>query len=126
MSTSDEDEDIQATLAADESGAEVDAEKWKESMASDGFYVDHAFIRLTANYLNRDIMILPLDPKYGNERTGWIEVSAKKSGGKIYMLYYHQGEHYQSIVPKEKSLLAQATNAIVMESGNPPKRPRRQ
>ena len=79
---------------------------WKAAMKKDGQYNDDSFIQLTANWLNRDIVILPwnnddgpLDPFVKLEKT------ALKSEGKFFLLYYPEtlvgtfGSHYQSILP---------------------------
>ena len=96
VNTSNTNEDVQQVLCPDLDNADVDIGQWQRDMASDRFWVDHAFIQLCANYIKRDIMILPFYVEDGHNGTGWIKVPAKESAGKIHLLCY-MNIHYQSI-----------------------------
>ena len=122
VNTSNYNEDIQAAMAPDIANVNVDIEQWQQNMASDRYWVDHAFIQLCANYIKRDIMILPFYKEDGHKGTGWIKIPAKESAGKIYLLCY-MNIHYQSIVSNTKSIFGQA---IQEATQNPTKKPRRQ
>ena len=95
---------------------------WIGKMMQNGHWCDHVFLQLASNYLNKDLVILPINPEDGHNGKGWIKISAKENAGKIYLLCY-MDFHFQSIVPNTKSLFGQA---IGETSEKPGKRPRRQ
>ena len=84
-------------------------EDWIVDMAKSKKYVDHYFLELISEFLNRQIVIYPL---FDNE--GWIDgkmvinpYTQKKPNGTepLYLLYFSElvfedGAHYQSIRPK--------------------------
>ena len=128
VNTSNTNEDVQQVLCPDLDNVDVDIGQWQRDMASDRFWVDHAFIQLCANYIKRDIMILPFYVEDGHNGTGWIKVPAKESAGKIHLLCY-MNIHYQSIEQMSKSnfLVKNFSQVIQAASQAPPrKRPRRQ
>ena len=128
VNTSNTNEDVQQALCPDLDNVDVDIGQWQRDMASDRFWVDHAFIQLCANYIKRDIMILPFYVEDGHNGTGWIKVPAKESAGKIHLLCY-MNIHYQSIEQMSKSnfLVKNFSQVIQAASQAPPrKRPRRQ
>ena len=122
VNTSNQNQDIQMALGPDVDNENVDIGQWQQKMASDGYWVDHAFIQLASNYIKRDIMILPFYIEDGHNGTGWIKIPANESAGKIHLLCY-KDIHYQSIVPISKSIFGQV---IQETSQNPRKRSRRQ
>ena len=128
VNTSNTNEDVQQALCPDLDNVDVDIGQWQRDMASDRFWVDHAFIQLCADYIKRDIMILPFYVEDGHNGTGWIKVPAKESAGKIHLLCY-MNIHYQSIEQMSKSnfLVKNFSQVIQAASQAPPrKRPRRQ
>ena len=128
VNTSNTNEDVQQALCPDLDNVDVDIGQWQRDMASDRFWVDHAFIQLCADYIKRDIMILPFYFEDGHNGTGWIKVPAKESAGKIHLLCY-MNTHYQSIEQMSKSnfLVKNFSQVIQAASQAPPrKRPRRQ
>ena len=128
VNTSNTNEDVQQALCPDLDNVDVDIGQWQRDMASDCFWVDHAFIQLCADYIKRDIMILPFYVEDGHNGTGWIKVPAKESAGKIHLLCY-MNIHYQSIEQMSKSnfLVKNFSQVIQAASQAPPrKRPRRQ
>ena len=122
VNTVDLNEDVQMVVGPDIDNIDMNIDEWRQKMASDRFWVDHAFIQLCSNFIKRDIMILPIYPEDGHNGKGWIKISAKENAGKIYLLCY-MNIHFQSIVPYTKSLFGQA---IGETSEKPRKRPRRQ
>ena len=128
VNTSNTDEDVQQAFCPDLDNADVDIGQWQRDMASDRFWVDHAFIQLCANYIKRDIMILPFYVEDGHNGTGWIKVPAKESAGKIHLLCY-KNIHYQSIEQMSKAnFLVKSFGQVIKEASQAPprKRPRRQ
>ena len=128
VNTSNTNEDVQQALGPDLDNVDVDIGQWQRDMASDRFWVDHAFIQLCANYIKRDIMILPFYVEDGHNGTGWIKVPAKESAGKIHLLCY-KNIHYQSIEQMSKAnFLVKSFGQVIKEASQAPprKRPRRQ
>ena len=128
VNTSNTNEDVQQALCPDLGNVDVDIGQWQRDMASDRFWVDHVFIQLCANYIKRDIMILPFYVQDGHNGTGWIKVPAKESAGKIHLLCY-KNIHYQSIEQMSKAnFLVKSFGQVIKEASQAPprKRPRRQ
>ena len=128
VNTSNTNEDVQQALCPDLDNVDVDIGQWQRDMASDRFWVDHVFIQLCANYIKRDIMILPFYVQDGHNGTGWIKVPAKESAGKIHLLCY-KNIHYQSIEQMSKAnFLVKSFGQVIKEASQAPprKRPRRQ
>ena len=128
VNTSNTNEDVQQAFCPDLDNVDVDIGQWQRDMASDRFWVDHAFIQLCANYIKRDIMILPFYVEDGHNGTGWIKVPAKESAGKIHLLCY-KNIHYQSIEQMSKAnFLVKSFGQVIKEASQAPprKRPRRQ
>ena len=128
VNTSNTNEDVQQAFCPDLDNVDVDIGQWQRDMASDRFWVDHAFIQLCANYIKRDIMILPFYVQDGHNGTGWIKVPAKESAGKIHLLCY-KNIHYQSIEQMSKAnFLVKSFGQVIKEASQAPprKRPRRQ
>ena len=86
-------------------------EDWYETMQQDGVHCDHYFQSLTADYLQRDIILVSALPQDGHDERGEIVIESKTKGennktlGPLYLLYYHEGSfangHFQSIRPLE-------------------------
>ena len=86
-------------------------EDWYETMQQDGVHCDHYFQSLTADYLQRDIILVSALPQDGHDERGEIVIESKTKGennrtlGPLYLLYYHEGSfangHFQSIRPSE-------------------------
>ena len=128
VNTSNTNEDVQQALCPDLDNVDVDIGQWQRDMASDRFWVDHPFIQLCANFIKRDIMILPFYVEDGHNGTGWIKVPAKESAGKIHLLCY-KNIHYQSIEQMSKAnFLVKSFGQVIKEASQAPprKRPRRQ
>ena len=128
VNTSNTNEDVQQAFCPDLDNVDVDIGQWQRDMASDRFWVDHVFIQLCANYIKRDIMILPFYVEDGHNGTGWIKVPAKESAGKIHLLCY-KNIHYQSIEQMSKAnFLVKSFGQVIKEASQAPprKRPRRQ
>ena len=128
VNTSNTNEDVQQAFCPDLDNVDVDIGQWQRDMASDRFWVDHVFIQLCANYIKRDIMILPFYVQDGHNGTGWIKVPAKESAGKIHLLCY-KNIHYQSIEQMSKAnFLVKSFGQVIKEASQAPprKRPRRQ
>ena len=70
VNTSNTNEDVQQAFCPDLDNVDVDIGQWQRDMASDRFWVDHVFIQLCANYIKRDIMILPFYVEDGHDGTG--------------------------------------------------------
>ena len=113
-------------------------ENWIVDMAKSKKYVDHYFIELISEFLNRQIVIYPL---FDNE--GWKDgkmvinpYTQKKPNGTepLYLLYFSElvfedGAHYQSIRPKPDNQEPEGSNISYQNDGIPDKsdlpRPRR-
>ena len=83
-------------------------EDWHENMQRDGVYCDHFFQSLTADHLQRNIVLVSVLPRDGHDERGEIVIESKyKDENKedLYLLYYHEGSflngHFQSIRPLE-------------------------
>ena len=81
---------------------------WYENMQQDGVYCDYFFQSLTADYLQRNIILVSVLPQDGHDKRGEIVIESKsKDNNKqdLYLLYYHEGSfhngHFQSIRPLE-------------------------
>ena len=78
-------------------------EDWYETMKKDGTYCDYYFQSLTADYLERDIILVSAFSQDGHDEDGKIVIESKNKNEEkedLYLLYYH-GQHFQSIRPKE-------------------------
>ena len=83
-------------------------EDWYETMQQDGVHCDHYFQSLTADYLQRDIILVSALPQDGHDERGEIVIESKtkeEDKPNLYLLYYHEGSfangHFQSIRPLE-------------------------
>ena len=83
-------------------------EDWHEKMQRDGVHCDHFFQSLTADHLERDIVLVSAIPRDGHDERGEIVIHSKskdQSKPNLYLLYYHEGTfangHFQSIRPLE-------------------------
>ena len=82
---------------------EVDVvQGWIDKMMQNGHWCDHVFLQLASNYLNKDLVILPINPEDGHNGTDRIVIKAKSSIGEpFYFLNYSSNTlHFQSIRPK--------------------------
>ena len=82
---------------------EVDVvQGWIGKMMQNGHWCDHVFLQLASNYLNKDLVILPINPEDGHNGTDRIVIKAKSSiGDPFYFLHYSSNIlHLQSIRPK--------------------------
>ena len=75
---------------------------WIDKMMQNGHWCDHVFLQLASNYLNKDFVILPINPEDGHNGTDRIVIKAKSSIGEpFYFLHYSSNTlHFQSIRPK--------------------------
>ena len=79
-----------------------DQDVWERRMSQPGEYCDNVFIKLAANYLQRDIILIPVVPE---DRLP-IRIESENSSEKAYHLlyfpegpkYYGESAHYQSIL----------------------------
>ena len=77
-----------------------DVQGWIDNHTRPGYWCDYSFLLSAANYLKRDLVILPIDPKDGHGDTGQIVIEARERGGEpLYFLSY-TNIHFQSIRPK--------------------------
>ena len=83
-------------------------EDWYEKMQRDGVHCDNFFQSLTADYLERDIILVSALPRDGHDERGEIVIHSKskdQNKPNMYLLYYHEGTfangHFQSIRPLE-------------------------
>ena len=81
-------------------------ENWKSIMQKNGQHCDNTFQQLTADYLQRDIVLISALFKDGHNERGEILIESHfKDITKqpLYLLYYHEGSfgqgHFQSIRP---------------------------
>ena len=84
----------------DESNTEVDVQEWICKMMQNGYWCDHAFLQLASNYLNKDFVILPINPEDGHNGTDRIVINAKSSIGEPFYFLHYSNRHFQSIRPK--------------------------
>ena len=95
---------------------------WMKTMRKDKEYADDIFIQLTANWLKREIVILPWNKDDGKmDIFNPITIRPVDSKGRpvdaegvYYILYYPEswfaaGSHYQSIMPIDNSDLSNQT-----------------
>ena len=87
-------------------------ENWKAMMQTNGQHCDHTFQQLTADYLQRDIVLISALCKDGHNERGEILIESHfKDINKqpLYLLYYHEGSfgigHFQSIRPMTDFLM---------------------
>ena len=87
-------------LPDDEKGEVSTPENWLASMKKNGTWCDEIFIQLAANFLKKDIILLPIYAKDGHGTSDKIIISAttEKIGNPFYFLYY-KNTHFQSIIP---------------------------
>ena len=76
-------------------------DEWIEKYSRNGEPVDHLFVQLTANLLNRKIQIIPVKSEV--ETTIFPPGGQQEDSEPLYMLYYEElyfgTGHYQSIRP---------------------------
>ena len=87
-------------LPSEEVYDDVNVQGWIENMRQNGHWCDHAFLQLAANYLKRNLVILPIYPKDGYNGTDRIiiECTSTTTGEPLYFLNY-TNVHFQSIRP---------------------------
>ena len=98
----DENKDIlDVLIPPDDISGDVNIEKWMQKMELEGSWCDAPFVQLTAYYIKRDIIIIPIRKEDGNNGTGMIEIKARQNSGKppFYLLNYYN-IHFQSIIRK--------------------------
>ena len=96
----------------DQNGVPFDAEfygttkTWKRKMLRNGVHCDHIFQQLTADYLQRNIVLVSALSKDGHDESGEIRIKSNYpviNNEPLYLLYYHEGSfkagHFQSIRP---------------------------
>ena len=96
----------------DQNGEPFDAElygtsrTWKRNMLRNGVHCDHIFQQLTADYLQRNIVLVSALSKDGHDESGEIRIRSNYpavNNEPLYLLYYHEGSfkagHFQSIRP---------------------------
>ena len=94
-------------LPVDEKGEVITPDDWLASMKKDGTWCNEIFIHLAANFLKKDIVLLPIYAKDGHGTSDKIIISpTEKIGNPFYFLYY-ENIHFQSIVPTNTSALAE-------------------
>ena len=82
------------------------SDHWFTSMKKDGIWCDEIFIHLAANFLKKEIILLPIYARDGHGTSGKIIISpSEKIGNPFYFLYY-KNIHFQSIIPTNTSALA--------------------
>ena len=93
-------------LLSDDVKEEVSTpDHWFTSMKKDGTWCDEIFIHLAANFLKKEIILLPIYAKDGHGTSGKIIISPlEKIGNPFYFLYY-KNIHFQSIIPTNTSAL---------------------
>ena len=95
-----DDEQLQNQLTNYDADDISDVQGWIDNHTKLGFWCDYSFLLSAANYLERDMVILPIDPNDGHGDTGRIVIEAReKTGEPFYFLSYYN-IHYQSIRPK--------------------------
>ena len=98
-----DDVELQTTLLPSQSstGVHVDSNAWFRDMEKDGFWCDNPFLCLTANYLRKDLIILPIYEQDGHNGTDRIVITSSRQtaiGEPFYFLNY-SNIHFQSIFP---------------------------
>ena len=89
-----------ALLPTEEVCDDVDIQGWIDNMKQNGHWCDHAFLQLAANYLERNLVILPIYPDDGYNGTDRIIIeSSNPTGEPLYFLNY-TNVHFQSILPR--------------------------
>ena len=76
-----------------------DVQGWIDNHTRPGYWCDYSFLLAAANYLKRDLVILPIDPKDGHGGTGFIRITPRETSGDPFYFLYYVGVHYQSIIP---------------------------
>ena len=95
-----DDEELQNQLTNYDADDISDVQGWIDNHTKLGFWCDYSFLLSAANYLERDMVILPIDPNDGHGDTGRIVIEAReKTGEPFYFLSYYN-VHFQSIRPK--------------------------
>ena len=90
-----------------EKGEVATPDDWLAYMKKDGTWCNEIFIHLAANFLKKDIVLLPIYAKDGHGTSDKIIISpTEKIGNPFYFLYY-KNIHFQSIVPTNTSALAE-------------------
>ena len=93
-------------LLEDEHKEVSDQNDWLDNMKKDGTWCDEIFIHLAANFLKKEIILLPIYARDGHGTSGKIIISPlEKIGNPFYFLYY-KNIHFQSIIPTNTSALA--------------------
>ena len=75
---------------------------WMENMANNGVWVDEIFLCIAANFFNKNIVIIPMDPNSAHHAKLYslLDSFHGGSGEPLFMLYYEEWRgcgHYQSI-----------------------------
>ena len=94
-------QDIQSFLLPTEDVYDdVDVQGWMDNMKQNGHWCNHAFLTLAANYLKKNLVILPIYSDDGYNGTDRIIIeSSNPIGEPLYFLNY-TNVHFQSILPR--------------------------
>ena len=90
-----------------EKGEVSTPDDWLASMKKDGTWCNEIFIHLAANFLKKDIVLLPIYAKDGHGTTDKIIISPTETIGNPFYFLYYENIHFQSIVPTNTSSLAE-------------------
>ena len=88
-------------IPTDDNMADVNPDAWFENMEKDRFWCDYPFLWLAANYLKKEIIVLPIYSQDGHGETGQISIPPEMPtiGEPFYFLNY-TNIHFQLIRPK--------------------------
>ena len=95
-----DDEELQNQLTNYDADDISDVQGWIDNHTKLGFWCDYSFLLSAANYLERDMVILPIDPNDGHGDTGRIVIEAREKTGEPFYFLSYFNIHFQSIRPK--------------------------
>ena len=74
-------------------------EDWRDKMILPTTFCDDIFVFLTAEYLKRELILVPIHKEDGHGGTGFIRITPRETSGNPFYFLYYVGVHYQSIIP---------------------------
>ena len=114
-------------------------ETWLHKMIKDKTWCDDAFLQITANIFNKNIIFIPLSPSSAHHAGMYLDVRSTHGGhgDPFFMLYFEEWKmagHYQSLEPdpvvrnnkaiahfnwRSKSFASTSMNSILSEASCP-------
>ena len=88
-------------IPSEDNVADIDPTAWYDNMTQDFAWCDHPFLILTAIYLKRKLIVLPIHPEDSPNGQTIIEHEGMEIDGEPFYFLNYSNVHFQSIFPKK-------------------------